>query len=78
MEESGPDRGWLLDPAKHSVGEGEGPVLAGGGSWGDAWGEKGERAGVPVSCFVTAEPNAPELTPASVPVGRSSMAPDRS
>lgn len=45
----GPDRDWLLDPAGDGEGEGEGPVRAGGGSRGETWGEKGERAGVPWS-----------------------------
>lgn len=45
----GPDRDMLPDPAGDSEGEGEGPVRAGGGSRGETWGEKGERAGVPWS-----------------------------
>lgn len=52
--------------------EGEGPVRGGGGSRGDMWGEKVERAGVLL------EPDVPELTTASVPVGKSSMEPDKS
>lgn len=74
----GPDRDWLLDPAGEGEGEGEGPVRAGGGSRGETWGEKGERAGVPWSPWVLPEPDAPELTAASVPVGKSSMEPDKS
>ncbi len=45
----GPDRDMLPDPAGDGEGEGEGPVRAGGGSRGETWGEKGERAGVPWS-----------------------------
>lgn len=72
--DSGPDR----DPAGDGEGEGEGPVRAGGGSRGETWGEKGERAGVPWSPWTLPEPDAPELTAASVPVGKSSMEPDKS
>lgn len=88
--EMGPDRDWL-EPAGEPTGEGEGPLWT-PGSRGEAWGEKGDRAGLlgspwllllplPLPLPLPDPPEAApttELRPASVPVGRSSMEPDRS
>lgn len=76
--EIGPDRDWLL-PTGEPTGEGDGPpgMLE---RWGDACGEKGDWAGLLWSPWLLVEPDAltAELRVASVPVGRSSMEPDRS
>ena len=84
--EMGPDRDWL-EPAGDPTGEGEGPLRT-PGSRGEAWGEKGDRAGLLCSPWLLLLPLplpeppevalTTELRPASVPVGRSSMEPDRS
>lgn len=82
-----PDRDcWdWVEPAGETTGEGEGPLLW-LGRWGEAWGEKGDCPWLPVPpcspwlLLLLEDPAA--LTagprPASVPVGRSSIEPDRS
>lgn len=86
-----PDRDcWdWVEPAGETTGEGEGPLLW-LGRWGEAWGEKGDCPWLlapPCSpwlllLLLLEEPPPPPLTaeprPASVPVGRSSIEPDRS
>ena len=74
----GPERDWL-EPTGEPTGEGEGP-LRNPGSRGDTCGEKGDWAGLLCSPWLLVEPEAltAELTATSVPVGRSSMEPDRS
>ncbi len=74
----GPDRDWL-EPTGDPTGEGEGPLRM-LGTRGEAWGEKGDWAGLLCSPWLLVEPEAltAELRPASVPVGRSSIEPDRS
>lgn len=76
--EIGPDLDWLL-PTGEPTGEGDGPpgMLE---RWGDACGEKGDCAGLLWSPWLLVDPDAltAELRVASVPVGRSSMEPDRS
>lgn len=76
--EIGPDRDWLL-PTGEPTGEGDGPpgMLE---RCGDACGEKGDWAGLLWSPWLLVDPDAltAELRVASVPVGRSSMEPDRS
>lgn len=76
--EMGPDLDWLL-PAGEPTGEGDGPpgMLE---RCGEAWGEKGDCAGLLCSPWLLVEPDAltAELNVASVPVGRSSMEPDKS
>lgn len=71
VREAGPLAG---DP----TGEGEGlrmPVM-----WGEVWGEKGDCAGLLCSPWLLDTPDVltPGLKAPSVPVGRSSMEPDRS
>lgn len=83
-----PDRDcWdWVEPAGEPTGEGEGPLLW-LGRWGEAWGEKGDCPWLLVPpcspwllLLLLEEPPAltVETRPASVPVGRSSMEPDRS
>lgn len=76
--EIGPDLDWLL-PTGEPTGEGDGPpgMLE---RWGEACGEKGDCAGLLWSPWLLVDPDAltAELRVASVPVGRSSMEPDRS
>lgn len=87
-----PDRDcWdWVEPAGEPTGEGEGPLLW-LGRCGEAWGENGDCPWFPAApcspwllllLLLLEEPPPPALTagprPASVPVGRSSMAPDRS
>lgn len=74
----GPDRDWL-EPTGDPTGEGEGPLRM-LGTLGEAWGEKGDWAGLLCSPWLLVDPEAltAELRPASVPVGRSSIEPDRS
>lgn len=66
-------------PTGEPTGEGEGPpgMLD---RCGDACGEKGDCAGLLWSPWLLVDPDAltAELRAASVPVGRSSMEPDRS
>lgn len=83
-----PDRDcWdWVEPAGEPTGEGEGPLLW-LGRWGEACGEKGDCPWLPAPpcspwllLLLLEEPPAltAEPRPASVPVGRSSMEPDRS
>lgn len=84
-----PDRDcWdWVEPAGEPTGEGDGPLLW-LGRWGEAWGEKGDCPWLlapPCSpwlllLLLLEEPVAltAEPRPASVPVGRSSIEPDRS
>lgn len=84
-----PDRDcWdWVEPAGEPTGEGEGPLLW-LGRWGEAWGENGDCPWLlPPACspwllllLLLDEPPAltAEPRPASVPVGRSSIEPDRS
>lgn len=76
--EIGPERDWLL-PTGEPTGEGDGPpgMLE---RCGEAWGEKGDCAGLLCSPWLLVEPDAltAELSVASVPVGKSSMEPDKS
>ncbi|KAJ8341712.1 hypothetical protein SKAU_G00340030 [Synaphobranchus kaupii] len=75
----GPERDWV-EPAGEAAGEGEGPVRR-PATCGEAWGEKGDWAGLlcsPPLLLLEPEALTAELSPASVPVGRSSMEPDRS
>lgn len=74
----GPERDWL-EPTGEPTGEGEGPLRR-LERRGEACGEKGDCAGLLCSPWLLVEPEAltAELRPASVPVGRSSMEPDRS
>lgn len=75
--ESGPVRG-VLALAGDPAGEGEGPRMP--GRWGEVWGEKGDWAGLLCSPWLldTPEVLTPGLRAPSVPVGRSSMDPERS
>ena len=59
---------------------GGGGPLRNPGRLGDTWGEKGDWAGLLCSPWLLVEPEAltAELMATSVPVGRSSMEPDRS
>ena len=69
-----PERDWL-EPAGEPTGEGEGPLRGPG-----RCGEKGDWPGLLCSPWLLVEPVAltAELRPASAPVGRSSMEPERS
>lgn len=64
--------------AGEPTGEGEGPRMP--GRWGEVCGEKGDWAGLLCSPWEldTPEVLTPGLRAPSVPVGRSSMEPDRS
>lgn len=75
--DSGPVRG-VLALAGEPAGEGEGPRMP--GRWGDVWGEKGDWAWLLCSPWLLDTPDVltPGLRAPSVPVGRSSMDPDRS
>lgn len=75
--DSGPVRG-VLALAGEPAGEGEGPRMP--GRWGDVWGEKGDWAWLLCSPWLLDTPDVltPGLRAPSVPVGRSSMEPDRS
>lgn len=75
--DSGPVRG-VLALAGEPAGEGEGPRIP--GRWGDVWGEKGDWAWLLCSPWLldTPEVLTPGLRAPSVPVGKSSMDPDRS
>lgn len=85
-----PERdGWdWVEPAGDPTGEGEGPLLW-PGRLGEAWGEKGDCPWLPAPpgspwllplLLPLEDPPAPtaEPRPASVPVGRSSIEPERS
>ena len=76
--EMGPDLDWLL-PTGEPTGEGDGPPGM-PERCGDAWGENGDCAGLLCSPWLLVEPDAltAELRVASVPVGKSSMDPDKS
>lgn len=73
----GPVRG-VLALAGEPAGDGEGPLMP--GRWGEVWGEKGDCAGLLCSPWLldTPEVLTPGLRAPSVPVGRSSMDPERS
>lgn len=84
-----PDRDccdWV-EPAGDPTGEGDGPLLW-LERWGEAWGEKGDCPWLPAPpcspwlllLLLLEDPPAltAEPSPASVPVGRSSIEPDRS
>lgn len=75
--DSGPVRD-VLALAGEPAGEGEGPRMP--GRCGDVWGEKGDWAGLLCSPWLLDTPDVltPGLRAPSVPVGRSSMDPDRS
>lgn len=64
--------------AGEPTGDGEGPRMP--GMWGEVWGEKGDCAGLLCSPWLLDTPDVltPGLKAPSVPVGRSSMEPDRS
>lgn len=68
----------VLELAGEPAGEGEGPRMP--GRWGDVWGEKGDWAWLLCSPWLLDTPDVltPGLRAPSVPVGRSSMDPDRS
>lgn len=76
--EMGPDLDWLL-PTGEPTGEGDGPPGM-PERCGEAWGENGDCAGLLCSPWLLVEPEAltAELRVASVPVGKSSMDPDKS
>lgn len=76
--EMGPDLDWLL-PTGEPTGEGDGPPGM-PERCGEAWGENGDCAGLLCSPWLLVEPDAltAELRVASVPVGKSSMDPDKS
>lgn len=64
--------------AGEPAGDGEGPRMP--GRWGEVWGEKGDWARLLCSPWLldTPEVLTPGLREPSVPVGRSSMEPERS
>lgn len=77
--EIGPERDWF-EPTGDPTGEGEGGPRAPGRCGEEVRGENGDGAGLLCSPWLLEEPEAlaAEPRPASVPVGRSSMEPDRS
>lgn len=64
--------------AGEPAGDGEGPRMP--GRWGEVWGEKGDWARLLCSPWLLETPEVltPGLRAPSVPVGRSSMEPERS
>lgn len=75
--ERGPERD-AVALAGEPTGEGEGPRMP--GRWGDVWGENGDCAGLLCSPWLLDTPDVltPGLSAPSVPVGKSSIEPDRS
>lgn len=75
--ESGPERDWAT-LAGDPTGDGEGPLMP--GRWGEVCGEKGDWAGLLCSPWLLEIPDVltPGLRAPSVPMGRSSIEPDRS
>ena len=78
--EMGPERDWPEPTGEATGEEDEAPPLRMAGRRGETWGEKGDWAGLLVSPWLLVDPDAltAELIAASVPVGKSSMEPDRS